>query len=34
MPTTVPLERQPEKRRLSYTQLNMFLRCPRQYHYR
>jgi len=24
----------PEKRRLSFTQLNMFLRCPRQYHYR
>jgi len=24
----------PDKRRLSFTQLNMFLRCPRQYHYR
>ena len=23
-----------EKRQLSYTQINMFLRCPRQYEYR
>ncbi|MDH3208756.1 MAG: PD-(D/E)XK nuclease family protein, partial [Gemmatimonadota bacterium] len=27
-------ERKPEKRHLSFTQLNMFLRCPRQYEYR
>jgi len=30
----VPAERRPQKRQLSYTQLNMFLRCPRQYEYR
>ncbi len=30
----VPAKRCPEKRQLSYTQLNMFLRCPRQYEYR
>lgn len=29
-----PAERRPEKRHLSFTQLNMFLRCPRQYEYR
>jgi RecB family exonuclease len=29
-----PGERRPEKRHLSFTQLNMFLRCPRQYEYR
>src|SRR3989338_2205413 len=34
MPTPATLACQPEKRRLSFTQLNMFLRCPRQYHYR
>jgi len=31
---SVPAEGRPEKRQLSYTQLNMFLRCPRQYEYR
>jgi hypothetical protein len=30
----VPAGRLPQKRQLSYTQLNMFLRCPRQYEYR
>jgi putative RecB family exonuclease len=30
----VPAEGCPEKWQLSYTQLNMFLRCPRQYEYR
>ncbi|MDQ7829064.1 MAG: PD-(D/E)XK nuclease family protein [Armatimonadota bacterium] len=29
-----PIEGRPEKRHLSFTQLNMFLRCPRQYEYR
>lgn len=29
-----PTEGRPEKRHLSFTQLNMFLRCPRQYEYR
>ncbi|MGQ9589918.1 MAG: RecB family exonuclease [Planctomycetota bacterium] len=31
---TRPTEGRPEKRHLSFTQLNMFLRCPRQYKYR
>lgn len=30
----VPTQARPEKRHLSFTQLNMFLRCPRQYEYR
>jgi len=29
-----PTVTRPEKRHLSFTQLNMFLRCPRQYEYR
>ncbi len=30
----MPTQTRPEKRHLSFTQLNMFLRCPRQYEYR